>query len=140
MLEKSRPYMKMLLALMALLLLSGRLVAQSDPAPLLVDLDIPLMPGFVEVEGDRVVFDTPEGRIVEARATGPHGRDRAVEYYKLVLPSLSWAAIPEQPDACKDQAMVCLVAQRDGEILTLKISKIKTAKGGTLILFSVSPE
>ena len=133
-------FIKTILALLFLLFLSGRLVAQSDPAPLLLDLDIPLMAGFVEVEDNRVVFDTPEGRIVEAQATGPHDQDQVVDYYKLVLPSLSWAATPEQPDTCHCTTMTCLVAQRDGEILTVKISKIQTVKGGTLILFSVSPK
>ncbi|HEX7969421.1 MAG TPA: hypothetical protein VF502_14470, partial [Stellaceae bacterium] len=32
--------------------------------------DVPLMPGLASVAGSSLVFDKPQGRIVEAQATG----------------------------------------------------------------------
>ena len=119
-------FVKTALSLLLILFSGGILYAQSVQPPLLSDLDIPLMKGFEEQDGSRVVFDTPEGRIIEAQATGPHGAAQVVDYYKVVLPSLSWARISQEQgskktDNCEAPELFCITAQRDGEILTLKI-------------------
>jgi len=38
--------------------------------------DVPLMPGLMPVPNSDVVFDKPEGRIVEARAEGATTREK----------------------------------------------------------------
>jgi len=124
----------------ALLLCCGSLFAAEENTVLLSDLDIPLMPGFIEDEGSRVVFDTPEGRIIETRATGPDSANAVLDYYRLVLPSLAWAEITEQggaKSACNNAVALCLLAERDEEIL---IVKIKTLNAETTIYFSVNPK
>jgi hypothetical protein len=133
-------YVKSVLSLLLILFSGGNLYGQDTETPLLSDLDIPLMPGFQEEEGSRVVFDTPQGRIIEVRVSGPHGANQVIDYYKVVLPSLSWAATTEKSENCKDSASFCMIARRDGEILTLKIREIKQPRQKTVIYFSVNPE
>src|SRR5690349_8310531 len=54
--------------------------------------DVPLMPGLVPVEGSSVVFDKPQGRIVEAQARGKTSRDKVRAFYAATLPELGWSA------------------------------------------------
>ncbi len=136
----SQLFVKTALSLLFILLAAGKLNAQVTQTPLLSDLDIPLMQGFVEEDGSRVVFDTPQGRIIEVRANGPHDRIQVFDYYRIVLPSLSWKTMAANKDNCEDSISFCIVAMRDGEILTLKVREIKGKKAKTIIYFSVNPE
>ncbi len=52
--------------------------------------DLPLPPGLSEDESARVVFDKPEGRIVEARAIGPGTTADVEAFYTGTLPALGW--------------------------------------------------
>ena len=129
-----------------MVLWAGQGAALATQAPLLSDLDIPLMADFREEENSRVVFDSPEGRLVEVRATGPHGVQKTYDYYQIVLPSLSWriGGDGSKMIGCAGLGTKCILAQRDKEILILKISGISKLEGQsedkTVILFSVSPE
>ncbi len=113
----------------------------SAEEPLLSALDIPLMPDYVEDDNSRVVFDTPEGRIIQIRVVGPAGAQKAVEFYQLVLPSLAWGQMSKKEiDSVTDGADCkkrCLMLRRGGEILKMKVVEEKTQ---TVIYFSVSPE
>lgn len=123
------------------ILVSGEILyAQNMQAPLLSVLDIPLMKGFVEEAGSPMVFDTPQGRIIEVQAAGPNGAAQVIDYYRVVLPSLSWVAITGKSENCQEPVAFCIVARRDGEILTLKIREIKHPSQKTVIYFSVNPE
>ncbi len=55
--------------------------------------DLPLMPGLVMVEGAGVVFDTPQGRIVEAYAKGTVRHNAVLDFYAATLPQLGWRAL-----------------------------------------------
>lgn len=117
-------------------------MAAGGEPQLLSDLDIPLMQGFQEQQDSRVVFDTPSGRIIEVRAIGPKASARILDYYQLVLPSLSWKIYEQankqfegQNDASPNQPG--LTARRDHEILTIKVQE---TAGGTMVYFSLSPE
>ena len=57
-----------------------------------VSPDLPLMTGLSEVEEEAVVFDKPEGRIVEAYAIGAVSQDAVIAFYRETLPQLGWAA------------------------------------------------
>ena len=123
---------------MLLLALFGAAQAMAaDPPRLLSDLDIPLMPGFVEEGDSRVVFDTPQGRIIEVRATGQQNRQKTLDYYQLLLPSLGWRRIAGKSEDC---GAFCLMARREAEILKLTVTEIKQPSHKTLIYFSVNPE
>ena len=102
------------------------------------DLDLPLYPGTTEVEDERVVFDSPDGRIIKAMATGNVSARAAYDYYRVVVPSLGWdvSETPVPDASCEESAQYCLVAARDGESLVITISFDRR----TVIRYSVTPE
>ena len=69
--------------------------------------DVPLMPGLRPLANSDLVFDKPEGRIIEARAEGATTREKVEAFYAASLPPLGWKA------AGRD------VWQRDSERLRL---------------------
>ncbi len=93
------------LALLLLLLapasaaLAGDFVAGTE--------DVPLMPGLVPVAGSSLVFDKPQGRIVEAQAAGKVTRSAVQAFYAATLPQLGWKTAG--PDTWR----------REGEVLRL---------------------
>ncbi len=54
--------------------------------------DLPLMPGLALIDGSSLVFDKPEGRIVEAQAKGKLARYDVTRFYAQTLPQLGWNA------------------------------------------------
>lgn len=54
--------------------------------------DVPLMPGLAAIAGSALVFDKPEGRIVEAQARGRLTRAKVRAFYAASLPPLGWNA------------------------------------------------
>lgn len=55
--------------------------------------DIPLMPGLYELTEETVVFDQPEGRIVESSAVSETEKAPEIRaFYGSVLPQLGWNA------------------------------------------------
>jgi hypothetical protein len=86
--------------------------------------DVPLMPGLTFVTGSDLVFDKPEGRIVEAQARGAVSRVEVRAFYASSLPQLGWKRIG--PDQWR----------RDAEHLTLDFD----GKDGHLtVSFTLSP-
>jgi hypothetical protein len=55
--------------------------------------DVPLMPGLSLIAGSDLVFDKPEGRIVEAQARGALTRAKVLAFYGSSLPQLGWKKI-----------------------------------------------
>jgi hypothetical protein len=51
--------------------------------------DLPLMPGLA-AEADALVFDKPDGRIVQATAHGGLERRAVLDFYDSTLPQLGW--------------------------------------------------
>lgn len=87
--------------------------------------DVPLMPGFEEMEADLTLFDKPDGRIVEAYALGP--RTSAVDvtdYYRTILPRFGWVSTASGIFIRQAERVVIETAQ---------------AKGRTLIRYTLSP-
>jgi hypothetical protein len=108
-----------------LVVLTG-LAAQTAAAPGFVagTEDIPLMPGLRNQESTLVVFDKPQGRIVEIEARGKVTRAAAEKFYAASLPPLGWVA-----DGTHRW-------RRDGEGLRLDI---KGPDGDLRVGFSLSP-
>ena len=73
--------------LMGLALLSLPVQAQ-NPGFIEQVTDLPLMPGLSELRGAGVVFDKPDGRIVEAYAEGGVDREAVLDFYYNTLPEL----------------------------------------------------
>ena len=73
--------------------------------------DLPAMPGLAEMTGKGVVFDKPEGRIVEIYAQGPVKRADVLKFYQSTLPALGWVEAGS------------LAFRREGEVLRIEFSK-----------------
>ncbi len=87
--------------------------------------DLPLMGGLAIVPGSALVFDKPEGRIVEAQARGALTRAKVEAFYDSSLPQLGWKKLGTDR------------WQRDAERLKLDF----TGPDGNLIVgFTISPQ
>jgi len=73
--------------------------------------DLPLMEALSQVAGSSVLFDTPQGRIVQATAVGPIDKDSVLTFYRTTLPQLGWIMAGDAE------------FQREGEILKLEFSE-----------------
>jgi hypothetical protein len=87
--------------------------------------DLPLMPGLKPVKGSSLVFDKPEGRIVEAQAQGNESRNDVRRFYTDSLPQLGWK--PTGTDQW----------QRDAERLKLDF---RGQDGHLTVGFTLSPQ
>jgi len=88
--------------------------------------DLPLMAGLEEAPDQGVIFDTPDGRIVEAYASGPVDAGRVREFYQTSLPQLGWSQTgPGQ-------------YVREGEQLTLEI--LNSDPTSTAVRFQLKPK
>ncbi|MGQ0663416.1 MAG: hypothetical protein ACT4P2_07480 [Pseudomonadota bacterium] len=88
--------------------------------------DLPVMPGLVELAERGVVFDAPEGRIVEVYAEGTVGREDVLGFYASTLPQLGWR--PAGPSDFR----------REGERLILEFPA-GGAAGRLLVRFYLAP-
>jgi len=75
--------------LLVLVLMTAPLVAHADGFVPGTE-DLPLMPGLESIAGSAVVFDKPEGRIVESTAHGTLSRSAVTRFYTQTLPQLGW--------------------------------------------------
>ena len=87
--------------------------------------DLPLMAGLVEDAAAGLVFDKPEGRIVEAVAAGPLARAAVDAFYAATLAELGWQ--PSGDGAYK----------REGEALRITVSG---EDGAVTVHFSLTPD
>lgn len=86
--------------------------------------DMPLMPGLSQVAGNSVLFDTPQGRIVQASAIGAVKSADVLKFYAETLPQLGWSSVSKGE------------FQREGEMLTLEF---KDAPPNLEVRFFVEP-
>ncbi len=87
--------------------------------------DLPLTPGLREIKDAGVVFDKPEGRIVEAYAEGDLSVAKVRSFYAATLPQLGWRA--EGAGRYR----------REGEVLSIGI---RAAGKGLTVRFFLSPD
>jgi hypothetical protein len=92
--------------------------------------DLPLMDGLVEQTDSGVVFDKPDGRIVERYASGPLSLDSVKAFYSETLPQLGWQAKPAKGAGHLD-------FEREGEALDIEF---KTVDSELVVRFSVMPD
>ncbi len=96
-------------SLILLLVLSAPSLAAADTFIFGFE-DLPLMEGLTQVAQDSVLFDTPQGRIVQASAVGTVTKESVLTFYDLTLPQLGWVPVAQA------------VYQREGETLRLEFS------------------
>jgi len=87
--------------------------------------DVPLMPGLTPLQEGGLVFDKPEGRIVQASAEGAVTRQAVRKFYRASLASLGW--MPEGADQWG----------REGERLKVDFHG---RDGKLTVAFTLSPE
>jgi hypothetical protein len=105
--------------LRALVLLLGLMIAAAAPAAdafVAGTEDLPLMPGLATVRGAGLVFDKPQGRIVEAQATGKVTRAAVRRFYETTLPELGWAADGPQSWRREGERLRIDIKGRDGDV------------------------
>ncbi len=84
------------------------------------------MDGLTEQADSGVVFDKPDGRIVERYASGPLTTDSVVAFYKETLPQLGWQAKP-------DKRANHLAFEREGESLDIEFKKVDLGTRGAVL-------
>ena len=110
--------------LIALILtLSAPILALASETFLAELEDLPLAPGLTEAAGG-LLFDSADGRIVEATASGAIGAEQVRQFYEQTLRQLGW------------QSVGPLQFRRDNEIL--KIGLDEKAKSLT-VHFNLTP-
>jgi len=87
--------------------------------------DVPLPPGLVEDRTAGIAFDTAEGRIVQALATGEIAERDVRDFYAATLPELGWVMV--EP----------FLYRRGGEQLRLDVAP---DNGRLAVRFSLSPQ
>lgn len=78
--------------------------------------DVPLMPGLSTDTGSDLVFDKPQGRIVEIRAHGAVTRKAVLAFYKDSLKQLGWRAADERHFAREGEKLSLDLAGNDGNL------------------------
>ena len=91
--------------------------------------DVPLMPGLAADEAASLVFDKPQGRIVEAEARGAVTRHAVMAFYEESLPQLGWRRTAAKTPDTKSY-------ERDGERLSLDFDG---RDGNLQVAFTLAP-
>ena len=125
----------MLKKITVLIILTFTSSSIAQEGALLSDLALPLMDGLVENRDAALLFDSPDGRIINAEASGAVRAKEVNDFYRLVLPSLGWK-IDMNISECDVEAQYCLFAKREQESLTLNVIE---NSAGIKVLFSLSP-
>ena len=108
----------------AALLLLAAIGAEAGPAYVPGTEDVPLMPGLTSVADSQLVFDKPQGRIIQISARGVVHRADVLAFYGQSLPSLGWRRLDAQH------------FQREGELLSFDFD----GKDGDLtVAFTLRP-
>ena len=78
--------------------------------------DLPLMAGLVEDSAAALVFDKPEGRIVEALARGPLERAAVKAFYAATLAELGWRPSDDGSYTREGEALRITISGEDGAV------------------------
>jgi hypothetical protein len=74
------------------------------------------MPGLSPVAGSSLVFDKPEGRIVEAEARGKLARAVVRQFYDTTLPQLGWRTLGPDSWRREDEVLRIDYGGSDGDL------------------------
>lgn len=102
--------------LVILALLTAPAAAQAVGAFVTGAGDLPLMAGLVENPEAGLVFDKPEGRIVEAWAWGAVERSAVEAFYAETLPALGWTRGSALEFTREDEALRITITEEDGAV------------------------
>ncbi len=113
--------------------------AQDGRNQMLMDMAIPLMDGLQENTEEGMLFDSPDGRIISAQASGVVGQKAAFDYYRVVLPSLGWQIDQDYQTgmSCEGEPDYCLSAVRGEETLLVNVANNEKL---SVVTYSLSPK
>ncbi len=78
--------------------------------------DMPLMDGLTELTDQTVVFDKPQGRIIESVALSDgQAPDSVLEFYNETLPQLGWARIADLSFRRENEVLKMSVESNEGK-------------------------
>ena len=90
-----------------------------DSSSFLKDIeDVPVPEGFTQNEEEPLVYDTPDGRIVETSVEGTGDAKEVAEFYEKTLPQLGW-----KKDAQLADSGLNLTFEKEKEKLKLFIKR-----------------
>ncbi|RJF81689.1 hypothetical protein D3877_16340 [Azospirillum cavernae] len=89
--------------------------------------DVPAMPGLDPVDAEPLVFDKPDGRIVQAVLSGMVPRGAVLAFYDQTLPQLGWRRAAERSFV------------REGEGLRLDFVATGAPSDKTTVRFTLTP-
>jgi hypothetical protein len=90
--------------------------------------DLPLMPGLIGMADQSLVFDKPDGRIVQAVATGRMPAATVKSFYADTAPQLGW-------NPAGDGRFT-----RDGESLRIELIGANAPGGALTVRFLLNPQ
>ncbi len=102
--------------LTALVLILALSAARADGGFLSAVNDLPLMPGLAEVADATMMFDAPQGRIVEAYATGALEPGAVTKFYADTLPQLGWTPAGDGYERDGERLVIDFPAASAGEV------------------------
>lgn len=113
--------------------LSAHLASAQDgiaDAPLVAGVEgVPLMPGLSEATDLTVIFDKPQGRIIDATASGNIGLADANQYYRAALAETGWTPLLRK-------VVDGILVVRGQEVLHVRLRR---EGAGIAVHFSLSP-
>lgn len=109
------------LAVMLLTLLLVAPATAQGPVYLADVDDLPLAPGLVEDTDAGVAFDKPEGRIVQAVASGHADRAGVRAFYAETLPGLGWLPAGEHIWT-RDRETLRMELERKDDIVVVRFA------------------
>ena len=99
--------------------------------------DLPLMPGLTPLQNTGVVFDSPQGRIVEVYTAGKVTRPEVISFYAESLPQLGWVVQDVGNEGAawrRENEVLRLMFSGTGPIVTVHFSLApEGAKGATAV-------
>lgn len=124
---------KFLIALTAVLLLGIASPVQAEGFSTVIE-DLPIMDGMTERADLTLVFDTPEGRIVETTLETATGVETVLSYYRRTLTQLGW-----RPVGTSERLYI-----REKESLSIDVRKNPAAEAygaadAVTVSFKISP-
>jgi len=102
--------------------------AVAGDAPLIADLDVPVMPGLAEADDQHVAFDQADGRIIQATLAGSGEPAAALDYYARAMSALGWRI--------NRRSATMLALRRDSEQLSVRT---ETGPDGLTVRFDLRP-
>lgn len=87
--------------------------------------DVPLPPPLSEAPSSGMVFDSPQGRIVDADATGDMTEAELIAFYAQTLPQLGWTRISD--------------TEYRSETETLRLTLRPGKKSGLTVHYNLTP-